>query len=30
MVEKLDIIRTYTSIYSSSGISIETRLTLKQ
>nr|DAD95237.1 MAG TPA: hypothetical protein [Podoviridae sp. ctsNK10]DAJ73326.1 MAG TPA: hypothetical protein [Caudoviricetes sp.] len=30
MVEKLDIIRTHTSTYSSSGISIETRLTLKQ
>nr|DAE35314.1 MAG TPA: hypothetical protein [Caudoviricetes sp.] len=30
MAEKLDIIRTHTSTYSSSGISIETRLTLKQ
>nr|DAE29110.1 MAG TPA: hypothetical protein [virus sp. ctx9V1] len=30
MVEKLDIIRTHTSTYSSSGISIETRLTLKR
>nr|DAL65124.1 MAG TPA_asm: hypothetical protein [Caudoviricetes sp.] len=30
MEAKLDIIRTHTSIYSSSGISIETRLMLRQ
>nr|DAD56343.1 MAG TPA: hypothetical protein [Caudoviricetes sp.] len=30
MEEKLDIIRTHTSTYSSSGISTGTRLTLRQ